>query len=100
MRLQLALALTVFGLSAFLAQELSAAQVLVVDASTGKWAMKYDPYGDINLLTARAIAKCRAKGGSDPKVVWFTPYHFGYSHEGISHGAIAISDNGAGTIVG
>jgi len=41
MRPQFLLALTLFGLSAFFVQTLSAAQVLVV-ASNGKWEMEYE----------------------------------------------------------
>lgn len=100
MRSQLALALIVFGLSAFLTQTLSAAQVLVVDESSGKWAMEYAPRGDLNVLTAKAMAECRAKGGKNPKVVWYTYFYMWKTHEAAAHGAIAISDNGAGTILG
>jgi hypothetical protein len=99
MRLQLSLALIVFGLSSLLTQKVCATQVLVV-ASNGKWSMKYKAYGDINLITAQAMAACKAKGGTDPKVVWYQFVHIALTHEVITHGAIAVSDNGTGTIVG
>ena len=53
------LALIVLGLSTFLTQKLSAAQVLVV-SSNGKWDMEYDGdrYGNGNALSAKALAAC------------------------------------------
>jgi hypothetical protein len=110
MRPQFAFALIVLGLGAFSVQTLSAVQVLAV-ASNGKWDMEYEPYGKVHVLAAKAIAACRAKGGTDPKVVWSRALnHFYLGGNGrripkgnlvrITHGAIAISDNGTGNIVG
>jgi hypothetical protein len=99
MRLQFVLSLIVFGLSALFAQSLSAAQVLAV-ASNGKWDMEYDPYGNVNALAAKALAACEAKGGTDPKIVWSEATNVGGGQASMYKGAIAISDNGSGTIVG
>ena len=110
MRLQFVFALTLFGLSAFFTQTLSAAQVLAV-ASNGKWDMEYDAYGNVKALAAKAITACSAKGGTDPKIVWsraLNYFYIGGAGRGIpkgnlvriAHGAIAISDNGTGNIVG
>jgi hypothetical protein len=96
----IALALIAFGLGALSTQKLSAMQVLVV-ASNGKWAMEYDPYAkDFGPITAKAIADCIAKGGKNPQVVWSQGVSLWKAHYSIAHGAIAVSDNGAGTIVG
>ncbi len=96
-----AVALIVFGLSAFLTQTLPAAQVLVV-SSNGKWDMEYDgdPYGNVNALAAKALAACKAKAGTDPKIVWSQAINIYGADARIAHGSIAISDNGTGTIVG
>ena len=110
MKPKLAFALIVFGLSAFLTQTLSAAQALAV-ASNGKWDMEYEPYGILNAVAAKAIAACKAKGGTDPKIVWSQRLNYFYfaGGKGIPHhqdpiqiarGAIAVSDNGTGNIVG
>lgn len=101
MKPQLASALILFGLSFFLTQELAAAQALAV-ASNGKWAMVTDIYTtDLNVVSAQALAECKAKGGTDTKIVWseFTNVR-GYNWRVIHHGAIAVSDKGTGTIVG
>jgi hypothetical protein len=67
MRTAVAFALTAFGLSSFLTEALSAAQVLAV-SSNGKWAMVYkrDWDTDFNAVSAQAISECKAKGGTDP----------------------------------
>jgi hypothetical protein len=103
-------ALIAFGLNSLLIQPLSAAQVLAV-SSNGKWAMVYKPEwdADLNAVSAQAISECKAKGGTDPKIVWsrrsnIRSFNPAASHGSpiisIIHGAVAVSDNGAGTIVG
>jgi hypothetical protein len=99
MRTQFVLVLIVFGLSAFFTQKLSAAQALAV-ASNGKWDMEYDPYGNVNVVAAKAIATCKAKGGTDPKIVWSIGSNVRGADTRMAYGAIAISDNGTGNIVG
>jgi hypothetical protein len=99
MKPQLAFACIIFGVNSFFTQTLFAAQVLVV-ASNGKWDMEYEDYGNVNALAAKALAACRAKGGTDPKIVWSLSSNVMASHARIAHGAIAISDHGTGTIVG
>jgi len=109
MRSQVAFALLAFGMNSLSMQALSAAQVLAV-SSNGKWDMQYDPNGHVDSLSAKAIAACKAKGGTDPKIVWSKALNYFYGTHGkgftsnqpirIVHGAIAISDNGNGTIVG
>lgn len=83
--------LILLGSSVFLTQNLTAAQALAV-ASNGKWAIAYDRTTDVAAVSANAIAKCKAKGGADAKVV--------YSNWQNAHGAIAVSDGGAGKVVG
>jgi len=46
------------------------------------------------------MAACKAKCGTDPKIVWSQAVFFNKTHAQIAHGAIAVSDNGTGTIVG
>ena len=102
-------ALIAFGLSSFLLQPLSAAQVLAV-SSNRKWAMVYNPVWDANFnaVSEQAISECKAKGGTDPKIVWSQRSNLHQSvhraaaqaNTRIAHGAIAVSDNGTGTIVG
>jgi hypothetical protein len=58
--------LILFGLSSFLTQKLTAAQVLAV-ASNGKWAMAWTYSLDVKAAAAQAIGKCKAKGGADAK---------------------------------
>ena len=99
MKPKLPFALIIFGVIAFVTQPLSAAQVLAV-ASNGKWDMEYEDYGNVNALAAKALAACKAKGGTDPKIVWSIASSVKWSHAQITHAAIAISDNGNGTIVG
>jgi hypothetical protein len=110
MRPKLVLALVVFGLSSVLTQRLFAAQALAV-AGNGKWDMEYAAYGNVKAVAAKAIAACKAKGGTDPKIVWsraLNYFYIGGAGRGIpkgnlvriAHGAIAISDNGTGNIVG
>jgi hypothetical protein len=99
MKPKLAYALIAFGVSAFITQTLPAAQVLAV-SSNGKWDMEYEPYGNVNALAAKALAACKAKGGTDPKIVWSEATNVGGGGASMYKGAIAISDNGSGTIVG
>jgi hypothetical protein len=112
MRSKLVLTLIVVGLSSVLTQKLYAGQALAV-ASNGKWALVYKPdsAADFNAISAQAISECKAKGGTDPKIVWSqrsnkpTSARSNYANHGlpifpITHGAIAVSDNGTGTIVG
>jgi hypothetical protein len=102
--------LVTLALSGVLTQKLSAVQALAV-ASNGKWAMVYKPNfdADFNAVSAQAISECKAKGGTDPRIVWSQksniPITKGHANQGmarpsIAHGAIAISDGGTGTIVG
>jgi hypothetical protein len=95
----LTFACIIFGVISFFTQTLFAAQVLVV-SSNGKWDMEYEPYGNVNALAAKALAACKAKGGTDPKIVWSQASSVRGGHADIANGAIAISDNGTGTIVG
>jgi hypothetical protein len=60
----------------------------------GKWAIAHDKNVDSNGVSAQAIAQCKAKGGADAKVVYAT------SNGQAAHGAVAVSDNGTGKIVG
>ena len=99
MKPKLAFALIVVGVIAFITQTLPAAQVLAV-SSNGKWDMEYLDYGSVNALAAKALAACKAKGGTDPKIVWSLSSNVMASHARIAHGAIAVSDHGTGTIVG
>jgi hypothetical protein len=99
MRPQSPLILIVVGITALFAQKVSAAQALAV-ASNGKWDMEYDPYGNVNVVAAKALAACKTKGGTDPKIVWSIGSNVRGANTRIAYGAIAISDNGTGTIVG
>ena len=99
MKPKLAFALIVVGVIAFITQTLPAAQVLAV-SSNGKWDMEYGPYGNVNVVAAKAIAACKAKGGTDPKIVWSIGSNVRGANTRIAYGAIAISDNGTETIVG
>jgi hypothetical protein len=101
MKPTLVLALVVFGLSFFfLTEKLSAAQVLAV-SSNGKWATAYEPMAnDFGPLVVKAEAECAAKGGKDIRIVWSQSSNNFWSTPRMAHGAIAISDNGTGTIVG
>jgi hypothetical protein len=100
MKPTLVLVLVVFGLSFFLTEKLSAAQVLAV-SSNGKWAMVYEPMApDFGPLVAKAETQCAAKGGKDIRIVWSQGSNNSMFHPRMAHGAIAISDNGTGTIVG
>jgi hypothetical protein len=99
MKRKLTLALVLCGLSCFLTQTSYAAQALAV-ASNGKWAMAWTYSPDVSAASAQAIEKCRAQGGLDPKVVWSTWGSGRMTHWAPVHGAVAVSDNGTGTIVG
>ncbi len=89
--MKLTLALMLLGLSTLLVPNSKAAQALAV-ASNGKWAMGYDRTTDVKGVSAQALAKCKTRGGTDPKIVYT-----GWQN---ANGAIAVSDNGAGTVVG
>jgi hypothetical protein len=99
MKRKLTLALVLCGLSYFLAQISNAAQALAV-ASNGKWAVAWNYSPDVSAVSQEAIAKCTAEGGTDPKVVWSTWGSGRMTHWAIVRGAVAVSDNGTGTIVG
>jgi hypothetical protein len=112
MRSRVSIALLASALGLFLTQVLSAAQALAV-SSNGKWAMVYNPAwdADFRAVSPQAISECKAKGGTDPKIVWSQTRNYFYGSRGgkgfpksgsirIAHGAIAISDNATGTIVG
>lgn len=71
--------------------------------------MIYKRDADINSVTAQAIMDCKVKGGPNPEIVWSQRSNLrstkpsanhGMPVISITHGAIAISDDGAGTIVG
>jgi len=89
--MKLTLALMLLGLSALMVPNSKAAQALAV-ASNGKWAVAYDRTTDVKAVSAQALAKCKTRGGTDPKIVYT-----GWQN---AHGAIAVSDNGAGMVVG
>jgi hypothetical protein len=55
---------------------------------------------DITDVSAKAIADCKAKGGVDPKIVWSVWTNIWGTTWKICPGAVAVSDNGNGTIVG
>jgi hypothetical protein len=93
MKLKLTIVLLLFGSSSFLTQNLSA-NVAIAVASNGKWAIARDKSIDSNGVSAQAIQQCKAKGGADAKVVYAT------SNAQAAHGAVAVSDNGTGKIVG
>ena len=100
MKRVIALALITFGLGAFSTQKTSAMQVLAV-SSNGKWAMVYEPMApDFGPIVARAEAECAGKGGRDIRIVWSQGSNNTMFHPRMAHGAIAISDNGTGNIVG
>jgi hypothetical protein len=87
-------------------QTLSAAQALAV-SSNGKWATVYNPAwdADFKAVSEQAISECKAKGGTDPKIVWSVRSNVGIRNykdrnPHIVRGAVAISDSGNGTIVG
>ena len=62
--------------------------------------MEYEDYRNVNALAAKALAACKAKGGTDPKIVWSQASNINRSHAEMYRGAIVISDGGTGTIVG
>jgi hypothetical protein len=99
MKRQLALVLILFGSSWLLTQKLTAAEALAV-ASNGKWAVAWTYSASVSEASEKAIAACRANGGTDPKVVWSTWGSGARTHWAIVKGAVAVSDNGTGTIVG
>jgi len=90
--MKLTLALMLLGSSALVAHNSNAAQALAV-AGNGKWAVAYDRTTDVKAVSAQALAKCKTRGGTDPKIVYT-------NWQNSNHGAIAVSDNGAGTVVG
>jgi hypothetical protein len=89
--MKLTLALMLLGSSALVANNSNAAQALAV-ASNGKWAVGRDRTTDVKGVSAQALAKCKTRGGTDPKIVYT-----GWQN---AHAAIAVSDNGTGTVVG
>lgn len=93
MKTKLAIILLLFGLSSFLTQNLNA-NVAIAIASNGKWAIAHDKSIDSNGVSAQAIQQCKARGGADAKVLYAT------SNGQAAHGAVAVSDNGTGKIVG
>ena len=93
MKTKLTIVLLLFGLSSFLTLNLNAYVALAI-ASNGKWSIAHDKSTDSNAVSAQAIAQCKAKGGTDAKVVYAT------SNNDAAHGAVAVSDNGTGKIVG
>jgi len=93
MKTKLTIVFLLFGLSAFLMQNLNANLAIAI-ASNGKWAIAHDKSVDSNGVSAQAIAQCKAKGGADAKVAYAT------SNSQAAHGAVAVSDNGTGKIVG
>ena len=93
MKTKLTIVLLLFGLSSFLTQNLNA-NVAIAIASNGKWAIGHDKSIDSNGVSAQAIQQCKARGGADAKVVYAT------SNSQAAHGAVAVSDNGTGKIVG
>jgi len=78
--------------TSFLTHQLNAALALAV-ASNGKWAIAHDPGSNTQGVSAQAIAKCKARGGADARIAYATPIRAG-------NGAVAVSDNGTGKIVG
>jgi hypothetical protein len=99
MNLKLAFALIYWGSCSFLIHTSNAAQAPAV-ASNGKWALALDHKNDITDVSAKAIADCKAKGGVDPKIVWSVWTNIWGTTWKIYPGAVAVSDNGNGTIVG
>jgi Domain of unknown function (DUF4189) len=93
MKTKLTIVLLLCGLSSFLIQNLNA-NVAIAIASNGKWAIAHDKFTDSSVVSAQAIEKCKARGGADAKVVYAT------SNNQAAHGAVAVSDNGTGKIVG
>ena len=93
MKTKLTILLLLFGLNPLFIQNLNA-NVAIAIASNGKWAIAHDKTLDSNAVSAQAVEKCKAKGGADAKVVYATP------NSQAMHGAVAVSDNGTGKIVG
>jgi len=80
------------GSSFFLTQSLNAALAIAV-ASNGKWAIAHDnSLTDVTAVCSQAIQKCKARGGADAKIAG--------TFIKAANGAVAVSDNGAGKIVG
>jgi hypothetical protein len=80
------------GSSFFLTQSLSAALAIAV-ASNGKWAIAHDDrLTDTTAVCTQAIQKCKARGGADARIAG--------TFIKAANGAVAVSDNGTGTIVG
>jgi hypothetical protein len=81
-----------FGSGFLLTQSLNAALAIAV-ASNGKWAIAHDDrLTDTTAVCAQAIQKCKARGGADAKIAG--------TFIKAANGAVAVSDNGTGTIVG
>jgi hypothetical protein len=88
-----------------LTQTSNAATALAV-ASNGKWAIGVTPTPSIADASAKAIAGCVAKGGINPQIVWSwwgggdRPWGSDRTTWTRVKGAVAVSDNGNGNVVG
>src|SRR5260221_10386302 len=90
--MKLTLALMLLGSSALVAHNSNAAQALAV-AGNGKWAVAYDRTTDVKAVSAQALAKCKTRGGREPKI-------FYTNSQNSNHRPIPVSDNVAGHVVG
>jgi len=88
---KLVIAPLIVGSSLLLAQNLTAALAIAV-ASNGKWAIAHDNLVSTTAVSAQAIQKCKARGGADATIAG--------TFIGAAHGAVAVSDNGTGKVVG
>ena len=91
MKAKLAILSLLIASSLFLTQNLTAALAIAV-ASNGKWAIAHDNLVSTTAVSAQAIQKCKARGGADAAIAG--------TFIGAAHGAVAVSDNGTGKIVG
>jgi len=78
--------------TSFLTHKLNAALALAV-ASNGKFGIAHDSGYNPSGVAAQAIEKCKARGGADARIAYATGIR-------AAHGAVAVSDNGTGKIVG
>src|SRR5258708_39507575 len=90
--MKLILELLLLGSSALVANKSNAAQALAV-AGNGKWAVAYDRTTDVKAVSAQALAKCKTRGGTDPKIVYT-------NWQNSNQRANAGSDNCAGPVGG
>jgi hypothetical protein len=89
---QLIIVSILLGSSLFFTQSLNAALAIAV-ASNGKWAIAHDnSLSSTTAVCLQAIQKCKARGGADAKIAG--------TFFKAANGAVAVSDNGTGTIVG